>query len=562
MQGIILCPNCRARARRDDIGELLCSNCSARLCPKAHIVDGKICQYCGWEDPNYYLWQKKQKAQPKSSEIEKSGQFLDGKPQQVCPKCGIVVEATSGRCSGCGWLYGGKPRVLQQPASSATSTPKSGPRHHTPLPYEPTRPAMRQSGAAPQSPLLHELRKVKHREWNFAPIKRFLQPVGASLLVCAVLFGTFILVKEVLIPVFRQPGGKTSSEIPPPPILNPAKLYALSAKVAPEGGGLIRITPPSESGTFESGVTVRLTAIPDECYTFSYWEGVTSESSEATVTVDSNKSITANFRLKDTTPPTISEVKVSRCSDISATITWNTDKPAKGLVEYGKTEAYGLSTSLDKEFATSHDVRIIGLQPNTTYYFKVKSQDKCGNENPQSTSTMKFATLSDIPVSNEVGKRPPDFTLQEYQDNRNPESPNNGETVSLNQYKGKKIMLNFWDTFCGACIGEFPIMRETYNKYAKNQKELILITVCIDGRADRIEKLEDKYKDAEDKYFGKVGNLTFPILLDVEEKTGKNYRISTIPNTIFIDSDGIIQHIKIGRFTSSEEIQTIINSLE
>ncbi len=161
-----------------------------------------------------------------------------------------------------------------------------------------------------------------------------------------------------------------------------------------------------------------------------------------------------------------------------------------------------------------------------------------------------------------VGSVAPDFTLKEYQDNRNPESPNNGEKVSLNQYKGKKIMLNFWDTFCGACIGEFPIIRETYNRYAKNQKELIVITVCIDARADRIEKLEDKYKDAEDKYFGKVGNLTFPILLDVEEKTGKNYRISTIPNTIFIDSDGIIQHIKIGRFTSSEEIETILNSLE
>ncbi|MGB8706701.1 MAG: hypothetical protein WCD72_01965, partial [Dehalococcoidia bacterium] len=66
MQKIILCPRCHVQVKRDNLGELLCPNCNLRLCPKAHIFDGKICPYCGWEDPNYSLWQKAQKARPQS----------------------------------------------------------------------------------------------------------------------------------------------------------------------------------------------------------------------------------------------------------------------------------------------------------------------------------------------------------------------------------------------------------------------------------------------------------------------------------------------------------------
>jgi len=554
---IVICPKCHVRVEKDNLGELLCPKCGVRLCPKAHIVDGKICPYCGWEDTNYYLWQKAQKVRPKSSEVEKSGQFLDGKPQQVCPRCGIVIEATAGRCSGCGWLYGSKPRGIQQSAASISSTLKSEPRRPASLPGEPTRPAARQPGTPPQSPLLHELKKIKHREWDFTPIRRFLQPFGASLLVCAVLFGAFLLVKEVLIPVFSQPAGKASPQAMPPPVFNPAKLYTLTAKAAPEGGGRIQVSPPSERGTFESGITVILTAIPDECHNFSYWEGDVSDSSKNPIplTIDSNKSVTAHFNPTDMTAPAITKVEVSRCSDISATITWNTDEPAKGQVEYGKTEADSQPTPTTKEFTTSHSVRLTGLEPNTTYYFRVKAEDKCGND--ANTVAGKLKTSDTISAGHEVGKRAPLFTLTSYQDD-NPESPNKGQTVSLNNFQGKKVLLNFWSTSCGPCITEFPLFRELYydNQCNKNTGNVAVITIGIDNRPDRIKLIEDKYQ-------AEYGRFTFPMLLDVQEKPTKDkYRIWRVPTTFFIDSDGIVREIKTGRFTSLEEIETILNSLE
>ena len=42
MPGIVLCPKCHVQVKKDNLGELLCPSCNVRLCPKAHIIDGKI----------------------------------------------------------------------------------------------------------------------------------------------------------------------------------------------------------------------------------------------------------------------------------------------------------------------------------------------------------------------------------------------------------------------------------------------------------------------------------------------------------------------------------------
>jgi thiol-disulfide isomerase/thioredoxin len=332
--------------------------------------------------------------------------------------------------------------------------------------------------------------------------------------------------------------------------------------VAPETGGEIRIvSPSSSSGTFEPNSQITLMAIPNGCYTFSYWDGASDSSETINIVMDSNKSVTAHFRLKEPTLPAISEVKATSYSDVSATITWETDKPATSHVEYGKTKDYGLSAKSSGEPTTSHKVRLTGLEPSKTYYFMVKSADKCGNE---ATKTEMLTTLPEILVGDRVGNRAPDFVLPEYQDNNNPGAANNGELVKLSDFKGKKILLNFWNTFCGACIGEFPYIRAIYedkNWADKNSadSDFVVVTVCIDekaDRADRIAKLEDKYRD-------EAGPFTFPILLDTEENPTKDsYHIWTIPKTVFIDSDGIIREIKMGRFKDEGEIIDILNRLD
>ena len=560
MQSIILCPKCHVQVKKDNLGELLCPNCNVRLCLKAHIFDGKICPHCGWEDPNYQLWQTAQKIRPQSPASKKSDEASQVKPQYTCPNCGTSVNTAYKDCPSCG-LLGAKYRATSPAQTGMASTAA---RPVAPAPFIDKVPSLppKKGGILPtRSPLLKEIAKTERREWKFPPLRHFVRPVLASLLVGIVLSG--LVLGGIYVTRFVSQSAEPGNQ---PPILppTPAKTYALSTNVAPEGkGNSIDVEPPSDTGTYPEGIRVELTATPDPngCYTFSYWDGASGSSETINIVMDSNKSVTAYFRLKDTTPPTVSEIKVPSYSDISATITWETDEPATSQVEYGKTKDYGQTKKSDGEPTTNHKVRLTGLVSSTTYYFMVKSADKCGNE---ATKTEMLITLPEILVGDRVGNRAPDFVLPEYQDNNNPGSANNGELVKLSDFKGKKILLNFWNTFCGACIGEFPYIRAIYedkNWADKNSadSDFVVVTVCIDekaDRADRIAKLEDKYRD-------EAGPFTFPILLDTEENPTKaSYHIWTIPKTVFIDSDGIIREIKMGRFKDEGEIIDILNRLD
>jgi len=100
----------------------------------------------------------------------------------------------------------------------------------------------------------------------------------------------------------------------------------------------------------------------------------------------------------DTTPPNIQSVSLSSTTETGAVITWETDEPATSQVNYGKTETYGSTTPLDTNLSTSHSVTLTGLDPNTTYNFKVISTDAAGNE---ATSEGELTTLA------EADKTPP-----------------------------------------------------------------------------------------------------------------------------------------------------------
>ncbi len=80
----------------------------------------------------------------------------------------------------------------------------------------------------------------------------------------------------------------------------------------------------------------------------------------------------------DTTPPIISAVKSSAVTSASATVTWLTDEPATGGVEYGPTTSYG-STAPCPKAGTSHTVILTELANEKTYHYRVSSMDAAGN---------------------------------------------------------------------------------------------------------------------------------------------------------------------------------------
>ncbi|MBI4286474.1 MAG: leucine-rich repeat domain-containing protein [Chloroflexi bacterium] len=98
----------------------------------------------------------------------------------------------------------------------------------------------------------------------------------------------------------------------------------------------------------------------------------------------------------DTTPPQISNVRVSKLGATTATITWDTNEPSDSLLLFGvQTGVYPWQKG-DLTEVTAHSIRLAGLDPETTYYYVVQSSDKVGNAAQSAEAT--FTTLIGVAV--------------------------------------------------------------------------------------------------------------------------------------------------------------------
>lgn len=116
-----------------------------------------------------------------------------------------------------------------------------------------------------------------------------------------------------------------------------------------------------------------------------------TSTSTSSPTPSSTKKTTTITPTADTTPPTISNIVVTKLTTAEATITWATDENASSIVEFGLSTDYGASQEGEGN-TTSHTVTISGLQESTTYNFIVKSTDAAGNQAVSEVQTLETKT--------------------------------------------------------------------------------------------------------------------------------------------------------------------------
>lgn len=125
-----------------------------------------------------------------------------------------------------------------------------------------------------------------------------------------------------------------------------------------------------------------------------------------------------------------------------------------------------------------------------------------------------------------LGETAPNFELETLE----------GETVKLSDYRGKKVILNFWATWCPPCRAEMPHMQKYYEEQAvKDNVEVLAVNLTTkDHGMEKITSFVSEYE------------LSFPILLDSKGAMGSVYQAVTIPTSYILDTEGRVQSKFVG----------------
>jgi peroxiredoxin len=132
------------------------------------------------------------------------------------------------------------------------------------------------------------------------------------------------------------------------------------------------------------------------------------------------------------------------------------------------------------------------------------------------------------------GALAPDFTLINLA----------GEEVSLSDFRGQPIVINFWASWCGPCRLEMPAIQERYKKY--KDEGLVILAVNFDEPVSVVKSFRDEL------------DLTFTLLLDPGAIVQRLYRNRTYPTSFFVDVDGIIQWQHIGVMTERQIDENLV----
>lgn len=144
----------------------------------------------------------------------------------------------------------------------------------------------------------------------------------------------------------------------------------------------------------------------------------------------------------------------------------------------------------------------------------VVEEDKEKDEDIEDEELTDDVELEEEDFDIEVGKLAPDFTLKNLK----------GEEVSLSDYKGKIVLINFWATWCVYCDKEMPDMQ----RLSEENDDLVILAVDVREKKKIVENYIEK------------GGYDFEVVLDEDGKVSMDYLVSGFPTSYFVDKDGIL----------------------
>jgi cytochrome c biogenesis protein CcmG/thiol:disulfide interchange protein DsbE len=110
-----------------------------------------------------------------------------------------------------------------------------------------------------------------------------------------------------------------------------------------------------------------------------------------------------------------------------------------------------------------------------------------------------------------------------------------GETVSVETYRGRPLILNFWASWCPECVEEHRVLMEAQDRYGE---QLAIVGVLY----------QDTVADASG-FLARYGDGGWPNLLDADGRLAIDYGVSGVPESFFIDAAGVVRYRQWGAVT-------------
>lgn len=154
------------------------------------------------------------------------------------------------------------------------------------------------------------------------------------------------------------------------------------------------------------------------------------------------------------------------------------------------------------------------VEPETTPAVEEAEENKVAPQAPADTSVES----EEAEPAEEAFQPAVDFTMTDWQ----------GNEVSLSDYKGKIVFLNFFATWCPPCEKEMPEFQQAYEDY-EGDVVFLIVDVYTSERGSSVEDVKQWYTD---------GGYTMPMIIDETGELNQYYPVRAFPTTFIINREG------------------------
>jgi peroxiredoxin len=134
------------------------------------------------------------------------------------------------------------------------------------------------------------------------------------------------------------------------------------------------------------------------------------------------------------------------------------------------------------------------------------------------------------------GNRARNFTLEDLAGNK----------VSLKDYRGQIVLINFWATWCPPCQAEIPDFERAFR--ARHDDGFVVLGISVEETAEMVGPFVDEF------------GMSYPVLLDSAGRIFQMYRVLGLPMSLLLDRDGVIQVRHVG-FLSADQLDSYLVKL-